>query len=197
MFKIDFTDPDNKSGSVLAKAIAGITVVADDASAPPASTTPPVTTPSEPVVASDNYVTVSADHYGDPTLMSVSVDGVLVVENYGVKAIHDNGAWENVAIPGQFDLLSSHKVEVAFLNDGWDFKQSGEGHDRNLFVKSVTLGKQTKQVPNGLAALMSDGVVVVLFGPDPTVPPVTTPPADHDDPARVQHAACFDDPGGV
>ena len=165
------------------------------APAPPAP--PPVATP-EPVITPDPVSTpapsagegsnqlvlhVSGDHYkGDPQFQ-VYVDGEAVGGTQTVTAVHGQNQWQDVTLKGDFSPSSAHAVEVRFLNDAYD--GSGifsEGHDRNLYVSSVTLdGDRFGTSEANPAVLLQNGSVTIATSGMETAPivtpsPVTTPP---------------------
>jgi beta-glucanase (GH16 family) len=82
---------------------------------------------------------VSGDHYAGGPQFQVFVDGQQLGGTQSVQAVHANGQWQDIVLSGNFDLNASHHIDVRFINDGWD-GQLGEGHDRNLYIGSITIG---------------------------------------------------------
>jgi beta-glucanase (GH16 family) len=82
---------------------------------------------------------LSGDHYAGDPQFQVFMDGKQVGGTQSVQAVHAVGQWQDIALSGNFDPNASHHIDVRFINDGWD-GQLGEGHDRNLYVGSVTIG---------------------------------------------------------
>ena len=121
---------------------------ADAATPAPTHTSDPGTTPavgSAPGTDTGSgtntlVVHVSGDHYqGDPQFQ-VYVDGKAVGGTQAVTAVHGSNQWQDIALKGDFSPSSPHAVEVRFLNDAYDGSgQFSEGHDRNLYVSSVSL----------------------------------------------------------
>jgi beta-glucanase (GH16 family) len=87
-------------------------------------------------------VNLSEDSYDGDAQFTVTVDGHQLGRSQYSTAIHVNGQTEAFTFTGQFGA-GSHQVVVSFLNDAWD-GTSGNGHDRNLYVDSITYdGVQT------------------------------------------------------
>jgi hypothetical protein len=89
---------------------------------------------------------VSGDQYkGDPQIEAF-VDGQQVGGTYTVTADHWSGQTQTIAITGNFDPSVAHQVQVKFVNDAWDgtdYVGSPDGHDRNVYVESITLNGET------------------------------------------------------
>jgi Ca-dependent carbohydrate-binding module xylan-binding/Right handed beta helix region len=125
---------------------------------PPASTS---TSGSETLT-----LQVSGDQYnGDPQI-EVFVDGQQVGDTYTVTADHTAGQTQTITITGNFDPTTAHQVEVQFVNDAWDgtsWWSNGtgpDGHDRNVYVESISL--------NGTTLNGSQGTDNASQGEDPT-----------------------------
>ncbi|MCJ2017985.1 hypothetical protein MKK84_11195 [Methylobacterium sp. E-065] len=104
-------------------------------------------------------VRVSGDHYqGDPQFQ-VYVDGKAVGNPQYVTAVHTQGQWQDITLKGDFSPTSAHNVEVRFLNDAYDGSFNfSEGHDKNLYVSSITLdGNKFGATDANPAALLSNG----------------------------------------
>ena len=69
----------------------------------------------------------------------VRVDGSQVGGVQSVGAVHENGAFQDITLSGNFDPANVHEVQVEFINDANDGQGGLEGHDRNLYVDSLTL----------------------------------------------------------
>jgi beta-glucanase (GH16 family)/glutaredoxin len=118
-----------------------------------APNSPPPPAPSGP---GSLTLHVSGDHYaGDPQFVTF-VDGQQVGGVQSVQAIHANGQWQDITVTGNFDPSTAHHVDIRFINDAWD-GQLGEGHDRNLYVGSVTLGDHTVAGQNTTSNTGSNG----------------------------------------
>jgi Ca-dependent carbohydrate-binding module xylan-binding/Protein of unknown function (DUF1565) len=92
---------------------------------------------------------VSGDQYnGDPQI-EVFVDGQQFGGTYTVTADHASGQTQTITITGNFSPSAAHQVQVEFVNDAWDGTSwwtnggSPDGHDRNVYVESITLNGQT------------------------------------------------------
>ncbi|MCJ2021887.1 hypothetical protein MKK84_31515 [Methylobacterium sp. E-065] len=108
-------------------------------------------------------VHVSGDHYqGDPQFQ-VYVDGKAVGDTQTVTAVHTQGQWQDVTLKGDFNPSSAHNVEVRFLNDAYDGSgQFTEGHDRNLYVSTVSLdGHSFGASEANPAVLLQNGGVTI------------------------------------
>ena len=81
---------------------------------------------------------------GDPQIQ-VLVDGQQVGGTYDITAHHSQGQWQDIQIAGNFDPTIAHQVEVQFTNDGWDGVPSVDGHDRNVYIASITMNGVTEQ----------------------------------------------------
>jgi hypothetical protein len=92
----------------------------------------------------------------DPQIQ-VFVDGKQVGGTFDVTAHHSQGQTETLQIPGSFDPTVAHQVQVKFLNDAWD-GQSGDGHDVNVYVQSISLNGQTLNGSQG-ANTASNGAI--------------------------------------
>jgi predicted RNA-binding protein with TRAM domain len=135
---------------------------------------------------------VSGDHYAGAPQFQVLVDGTAVGAVQTVQALHVLGEWQQFDFSGPFAANAAHSVEVRFLNDAWDGYGGGEGHDRNLYVQSLTLNGTTESWPaatGNVAPWSTDSAAIatnggIVFGhaaatptptPQPTTPPETTP----------------------
>jgi hypothetical protein len=89
---------------------------------------------------------VSGDMYnGDPQIQ-VFVDGQQVGNAaYDITAHHSLGQTQTIQIAGNFDPTVAHQVQVKFVNDAWDGTPNADGHDRNVYVGSVSLNGTTIQ----------------------------------------------------
>jgi beta-mannanase len=102
---------------------------------------------------------VSGDQYnGDPQI-EVFVDGQQVGNStYTITADHSSGQTQTITITGNFDPSMAHQVQVQFVNDSWDGTSwwsngSGpDGHDRNVYVESISLNGQTLNGSQGTDA---------------------------------------------
>ena len=99
---------------------------------------------------------VSGDHYAGDPQFQVFVDGSQVGGTQSVTAVHANSQWQDISVSGNFDPNAAHHVEVRFINDAWD-GGSGEGHDRNLYVGSITVGTQVIAGTNATSNTASYG----------------------------------------
>jgi glutaredoxin len=107
--------------------------------------------PSTPTPISSNTLTlqVSGDQYnGDPQIQ-VFVDGKEVGGTYDITADHSAGQTQTITIAGNFDPTVAHQVQIKFVNDAWDGTSwwsdgtSPQGHDRNVYVESISLNGAT------------------------------------------------------
>ncbi len=73
--------------------------------------------------------------------------------------MHTQGQWQGHHLKGDFSPTSAHNVEVRFLNDAYDGSLNfTEGHDKNLYVSSITLdGNKFGATDANPAELMSNG----------------------------------------
>ncbi len=92
---------------------------------------------------------VSGDQYnGDPQI-EVFVDGQQIGGTYTVTADHSSGQTQTITIAGNFNPTVAHQVQVEFVNDAWDGTPwwsegiSPDGHDRNVYVESISLNGET------------------------------------------------------
>jgi hypothetical protein len=162
-------------------------------------TDPPASTSGSGSSASSGTNTltlqVSGDQYkGDPQI-EVFVDGHQIGGNYKVTADHASGQTQTITITGNFDPTVAHQVQVEFVNDAWDGTSwwsnggSADGHDRNVYVESISLNGQTLEGSQGTDAA-SNGVVQASNSTEaamdgngtltfnvPADPPATTNPA--------------------
>jgi beta-glucanase (GH16 family)/glutaredoxin len=114
------------------------------ASPQPASSQPEPTQPAPDSGSGPGTLTlhISGDHYaGDPEVQ-VFVDGQQVGGTQDIQASHANGQWQDITLKGNFDPNADHQVQVKFIDDAWD-GHLGDGHDRNVYVGSVTVGDHT------------------------------------------------------
>lgn len=82
---------------------------------------------------------ISGDQYaGDPEVQ-VFVDGQQIGGTQDIQASHSQAQWQDITLKGNFDPNVDHQVQVKFINDAWD-GNLGNGHDRNVYVGSVTVG---------------------------------------------------------
>jgi hypothetical protein len=100
----------------------------------------------------------SGDQYnGDPQI-EVFVDGQQIGGTYTVTADHASGQTQTITITGNFDPTVAHQVQVQFVNDAWDGTSwwsnggSADGHDRNVYVESISLNGQTLEGSQGTDA---------------------------------------------
>jgi beta-glucanase (GH16 family)/glutaredoxin-related protein len=115
------------------------------------------TPPPSPVPQSGTLsLRVSGDHYAGDPQFQVVVDGRQVGGTQSVTAVHANGQWQDISVSGDFDPAAAHHVEVRFINDAWDGR-GGEGHDRNLYVGSITMGTQVIAGTNATSNTASYG----------------------------------------
>jgi Ca-dependent carbohydrate-binding module xylan-binding len=115
------------------------TVGFDMSSSQPPTGGDDTSTPTPPGSSGTISLHVSGDHYeGDPQF-EVFVDGQQIGGPQSVQAVHANGQWQDIALSGNFDPNASHHIDVLFVNDRWD-GLAGEGHDRNLYIGSLTIG---------------------------------------------------------
>ena len=86
---------------------------------------------------------VSGDMLGttDPQIQ-VFVDGKQAGGTFTISAHHSLGQTQTIQVPGTFDPTVAHQVQVNFINDSWD-GQSGDGHDINVYVNSISLNGAT------------------------------------------------------
>ena len=148
----------------------------------PAATTSAASTGSNPLT-----LHVSGDLYnGDPQI-EVFVDGTQVGSAaYNVTADHSLGQTQTITIAGNFDPLVAHQVQVKFTNDAWDGTSTADGHDRNVYVDSITLNGATvdgSQGTNGAtngavkasnpntAVMDINGTLALNVAADPPPPP--------------------------
>src|SRR5690242_1173483 len=112
---------------------------------------------------------VSGDMYGGDPLIQVFVDGHQVGGNYDITAHHSQNQWQDIQL-GNFDATVAHQVQVKFVNDGWDGTASTDGHDRNVYIGSLTMNGVTAQgqtyatndATNGQAALDPHAAVMLI-----------------------------------
>jgi len=131
---------------------------------------------TDPPVAADSNSTISpgtgdtnpltlrlsGDMYnGDPQIQ-VYVDGHQVGGTYDITAHHSLGETQTITIAGNFDPTVAHDVQVQFVNDLWDGSApNADGHDRNVYVSSISLNGTTIQGENftsNNASLGEDGL---------------------------------------
>jgi beta-glucanase (GH16 family) len=140
--------------------------------------------------ASGLSLKVAGDMYnGDPQI-AVLVDGKQV-GTYDVSAHHSQGQTETITIAGNFDPSVAHTVQVQFLNDSWDGSTPNvDGHDRNVYVESVTLNGTTIQGQNFTsnnaslgedsldphsAVMLANGTTTyTIASPEPVIAPTST-----------------------
>ena len=154
------------------------------------ATTPPSVSPPSSTAPGTLSLHVSGDHYAGDPQVQVFVDGSQVGGTQTVTAVHANSQWQDITAFGNFDPNGPHHVEVRFINDAWDGR-GGEGHDRNVYVGSITLGTQviagTNATSNtasygndGLdphaAVMAGNGMVVFDTTPPSVSPPSSTAP---------------------
>jgi len=142
----------------------------------PAPSPAPTPSPTPSAGGPDTLVLhVSADRYlGDPQF-TVKVDGVQIGGTQSTDASHTMGSWDDITLTGSFGS-GAHQVDVSFINDAWDGKGVGDGHDRNLYVGSITLDGQTTQA-GAAGTLMANGTASfhVTAGTSPSPSPSPTP----------------------
>jgi hypothetical protein len=106
---------------------------------------------------------VSGDQYNGDPQFEVFVDGHQVGGTYTVTADHASGQTQTITITGNFDPTQAHQVQVQFVNDAWDGTSwwsnggSADGHDRNLYVESISLNGQTLNGSQGTDAANPGG----------------------------------------
>ncbi len=112
---------------------------------------------------------VSGDDYaGDPTI-EVFVDGTQVGSSlYTVTAVHSSGQWQTITIDGNFVSTVAHQVEVVFTNDDWDGTSTANGHDRNVYVESISLNGATLEGSQAASNSAANGAITVS-NPDTAV----------------------------
>jgi beta-glucanase (GH16 family) len=116
---------------------------------------------------------VSADRFlGDPQF-TVKVDGVQLGGTQSTDAAHGQGLWDDITLTGNFGI-GAHQVDVTFVNDAWDGTGVGDGHDRNLYVGSISLDGQTYQAGSS-GTLMANGVASFHTTIAGSSSPATTP----------------------
>lgn len=89
---------------------------------------------------------VSQDWYQTNCQYTVKVDGTQIGGTVTASGIMAQNVYDTVTVKGAFPA-GSHTLTVTLTNDGWDGTQ-GNGHDRNVYVRSVTF--------NGTAVAGSD-----------------------------------------
>ncbi|HEX7968593.1 MAG TPA: carbohydrate-binding domain-containing protein, partial [Stellaceae bacterium] len=107
---------------------------------------------------------VSGDMYNGNSQIQVLVDGQQVGGTYDVTAHHSQGQWQDINIAGNFDPSVAHQVQVQFVNDAWDGQGTTDGHDRNVYVGSITLNGQTIDGAHAASNTGTNGAVAA----DPT-----------------------------
>ena len=128
---------------------------------PPATTGTSSTGTSSTGTSSTNSLTlqVSGDMYDGNPQIEVLVDGQQVgSSSYTVTADHAQGQTQTITITGNFDPTTAHQVQVEFVNDAWDGTSTADGHDRNVYVESVSLNGATLTGSQGTDAA-TNGVV--------------------------------------
>jgi Ca-dependent carbohydrate-binding module xylan-binding/Protein of unknown function (DUF1565) len=90
-----------------------------------------------------------SDYLGDPQAAFL-FDGK-EIGRATITADYEKGGAQTVTFHGEFDPdgLQTHHLTVKLLNDKWDgnkYATTDSGHDRNLFVESVTVNDVTKEV---------------------------------------------------
>jgi hypothetical protein len=107
---------------------------------------------------------VSGDQYNGDPQVEVFVDGHQIGGTYTVTADHASGQTQTITITGNFDPTQAHQVQVEFVNDAWDgtswWSNGGgaDGHDRNVYVESISLNGQTLEGSQG-TDVATNGVV--------------------------------------
>ncbi len=165
--------------AVFSSSAAPAPIAQPDPTPAPVITTPPETTPAagdapgaDTGSGSNTLVVhVSGDHYqGDPQFQ-VYVDGKQVGGTQTVSAVHGQNQWQDVTLKGDFSPSSPHAVEVRFVNDAYDGSgQFSEGHDRNLYVGSVSLDGHSfgASEANPAVLLQNGGVTIATTAPSDT-----------------------------
>ena len=121
-------------------------------------TDPPVSTTTTGSSSSGLSLQVSGDMYnGDPQIQ-VFVDGHQVGGTYDITAHHSAGQTQTIQIAGNFDPTVAHQVQVKFVNDAWDGTSSADGHDRNVYISSISMNGTTIDGAQG-TDLASNGAV--------------------------------------
>lgn len=122
---------------------------------------------------------VAGDLYLTGPQFTVTVDGQMVTGVFTTSASHSAGQYDDVEVLGNFPAVPS-SVAINFINDAY----GGWGLDRNLYVKSLSLGGMTVAGDqgtntagpnqNGEADLWSAGSLT--FNTASLFPVTTTPP---------------------
>ena len=127
------------------------------------STTAPLPPePTDPAPTGDDTVTITlggSDYLGDP--MAAFIFDGKEIGRATITADYEKGEAQTFTFKGAFDSdgLQTHRITVKLLNDKWDGNKlvtTDSGHDRNLFVESVTVNGVTKE-PNKLITSGSAG----------------------------------------
>jgi Ca2+-binding RTX toxin-like protein len=79
---------------------------------------------------------VSQDYWSGSAQYTVKVDGVQIGGTFTASALHSKGQYDTLTLKGDW-AAGTHKVEVAFLNDGWG---GSVAQDRNLYVDGASYG---------------------------------------------------------
>ena len=99
---------------------------------------------------------------GDPQIQ-VFVDGQQVGNaSYDISAHHSQGQTQTIQIAGNFDPTVAHQVQVKFVNDAWDGTSAADGHDRNVYVSSISLNGMTMNGIQGMGADSSSGTAALM-----------------------------------
>jgi hypothetical protein len=98
---------------------------------------------------------ISAASQGIPAIDGKEISRATITADY------ESGKAQTFTFEGAFDPdgLQTHRVSVKLLNDKWDGNKlatTDSGHNRNLFVESVTINGVTKE-PNKLITSGSAG----------------------------------------
>jgi hypothetical protein len=163
------------TGSRLATALTPTVADLTGSSVAPPSAAPP----STPVLGSfaagsgpDALVLkVSQDAWQAAAQYKVWVDGVQIGGTFSVtaNALHKQGLADTLTLKGDW-TAGAHKVEVAFLNDGWG---GSAATDRNLYVEAATYNGTT--VAGAANSFYSSGTKAFSFTeaaqpPEPPAP---------------------------
>jgi aryl-phospho-beta-D-glucosidase BglC (GH1 family) len=85
------------------------------------------------------HLSVAEDAWKGHAQFTVAVDGKQIGGVYTATASHAAGQWQDIAVTGNFSPTPG-EIQVNFINDLWGGSTDA---DRNLFVKSATVGDVT------------------------------------------------------
>jgi aryl-phospho-beta-D-glucosidase BglC (GH1 family) len=116
------------------------------------------------------HLSVAEDAWQGDAQFTVAIDGKQIGSIYTATASHAAGEWQDIAIAGNFSAAPG-EIQVNFLNDA---SGGSLAADRNLYVKSATVGDVTwlatdaasntaahAVVDNGDAALSVNGTLTM------------------------------------